>query len=235
MIKYINNSWHALKIAFTNEIAAISSKLGVDPYRVMEIFTLDKKLNISSKYHKPGFAYGGSCLTKDPEALKNMAFSKKLEVPIINNLSQSNQATIKYALDKIIRLKKKNIGFLGISFKYDGTSHDIRASPIITLINKLLERGYQKLFDKGYNISIYDPYLDERELNDFIPHYKDKFENNLKKVIEKSDILVIGPAYPEFKEIFKCVKKDQFVIDLNISIKEIGKKKPNYIDLYKKI
>ena len=91
MIKYVNNSYHALKVVFANEVGTICKQLNIDSHEVMRIFCMDKQLNISPYYFKPGFAYGGSCLPKDLKALKTMAHDLYVEAPVLNAIENSNQ------------------------------------------------------------------------------------------------------------------------------------------------
>ncbi len=234
LIKYVNNSWHALKIAFTNEVSSIASQKNIDPYELMELFCLDDKLNISKKYHKPGFAYGGSCLSKDNIALVNMAHRQGLRIPLIDAIEDSNSEHIERAIKKILQTKENNVGFLGISFKYDGSSGDPRGSPIIRLISGLIEAGYLRLFNKGYNIHIYDPYVNKDELESFLPHFKEKIEPDFEKFLKKSKVLVIGNELPELKHLPEKIREDQIVIDLLGVFEKNGPKKGKYMGVHRK-
>jgi len=95
IIKYVNNSWHANKVAFTNEIGYLCNSLGINPTEVMEVFKQDHKLNISEYYHKPGHAYGGHCLPKDLSVLQSRARAIGLTVPLIDSISKSNELQVK--------------------------------------------------------------------------------------------------------------------------------------------
>ncbi len=107
IIKYVNNSYHALKISFSNEIGNICKKLNIDSHKVMELFCKDTHLNISTNYFKPGFAYGGSCLPKDLKGLKTLAHDFYLNSPILESIELSNENQKRIAFDMIVKKGKK--------------------------------------------------------------------------------------------------------------------------------
>lgn len=156
MIKYVNNSWHALKIVFANEIGSICKKLKIDGQGVMDIFCQDKQLNLSPYYLSPGFAYGGSCLNDDTNALIKKAEGLKIKIPLINSIPKGNDEHIKRALSLIKKTHKKKIGFLGLCFKA-GTD-DQRNNPIFEIIEKLKS-------DPKYSIEVYDKNIEGLEIS----------------------------------------------------------------------
>ena len=152
LIKYVNNAFHALKIIFANEIGNICRKQGINSHELMDIFCMDKKLNISSYYLKPGFSYGGSCLPKDLKALRTIAHDFYLESPVLENIEKSNELQKNIVYDQILNFSKEKVSFLGLSFKA-GTD-DLRNSPIIDIIERLLGKGFDvKIFDKNVHLS----------------------------------------------------------------------------------
>jgi GDP-mannose 6-dehydrogenase len=140
IVKYTDNWWHALKVAFANEVGTLAKNIGVDGREAMAIFTLDKKLNLSAKYLLPGLAFGGSCLPKDLRALSHLARAHGLELPLLQAVIPSNEAHLARTLQLIRATGAKRVGFLGLTFK-PGTD-DVRESPAVELIAALLLEGF---------------------------------------------------------------------------------------------
>jgi GDP-mannose 6-dehydrogenase len=212
MIKYASNTWHALKVCFANEVGNLCKRLEIDSHDVMDIFCKDEKLNLSSYYMKPGFAFGGSCLPKDVRAMQYRAKEVDLDMPVIQAILGSNQLQIQHAIDLIADTGSKKIGLLGFSFKA-GTD-DLRESPIVILAEALLGKGYQlSIYDKNVSIARLVG-ANKDYINKQIPHLSSLLSESLDEVIEKSDVLVVGNGAPEFGEALKKTRPDQKIIDL---------------------
>lgn len=218
IMKYVNNTYHALKIVFGNEVGNICKGLGIDSHKVMEIFCKDKQLNISPYYFKPGFAYGGSCLPKDSKALRTLAHDLYVDAPVIMAIDQSNEIQKKNAIDIIESKGKRKIGILGLSFK-SGTD-DLRCSPIVDVAEALL--------GKGYEIHIYDKNVRVSQLTgtnaDFIaaklPHLHDIITDDLDAVCSECDVLVITNKEKEFSDV-PAKYPHKAIVDLVRQFKEI--------------
>jgi len=212
MIKYASNTWHALKVCFANEIGNLCKRLDIDSHDVMDIFCRDEKLNLSSYYMKPGFAFGGSCLPKDVRAMQYRAKEVDLEMPVIQAILGSNELQIRHAIDMVVETGRKRIGLLGFSFKA-GTD-DLRESPIVILAEALLGKGYSLcIYDR--NVSIARLVGANKEyINKQIPHLSSLLSDSIDEVIEKSEVIVVGNGSPEFAEALKRTRPDQVVIDL---------------------
>lgn len=141
MLKYADNTWHAVKVGFANEIGRFCKSYEIDSHDVMNLFIKDTKLNISPYYLKPGFAFGGSCLPKEVRAMQNLAADASVEMPIIDHVLRSNDAQIRDAERQILALMPRRVGFLGVTFK-PGTD-DLRESPILELMARLRDRGVE--------------------------------------------------------------------------------------------
>jgi len=212
MIKYTSNAWHAVKVVFANEIGNLCKRVGVDSHDVMDIFCKDEKLNLSSYYLKPGFAFGGSCLPKDVRALQYRAKELDVELPMLSSVLDSNQLQIHHALERIVDTGRKKVGLLGFSFKA-GTD-DLRESPLVILAEALLGKGFElRIYDRNVSIArlvgANKQYIEEQ-----IPHLSRHLCETLDEVIDRSEVIVIGNAAPEFSDAVTRCRPDQVVLDL---------------------
>jgi GDP-mannose 6-dehydrogenase len=211
MVKYVDNCWHALKIGFANEIGNLARCLNIDSHPLMDIFTQDRKLNISPAYLKPGFAFGGSCLPKDLRALSYKAKSLDLEMPILGSILRSNEQQIQQGLKLITDLDMKRIGVLGFSFKA-GTD-DLRESPMIEVIERLLGKGYDlRIYDRNVNMASLVGANRDFILN-HIPHISKLMVKDPESILEHAEVIVIGNNDPQFAEIAQRLKPEQHVVD----------------------
>lgn len=211
LMKYVCNSFHALKITFANEVGNICKKLEIDSHALMEIFCRDTKLNISKAYLKPGFAYGGSCLPKDLRALRTIAHDHYLPTPVLDNIERSNDLQKDLVCKRILDFGLEKVGFIGLAFK-PGTD-DLRESPIVDVIERLL--------GKGVAVSIFDPHVHVSQLTganrDYIlrkiPFIGKFITDDFEKVTGQSELIVVVNTddatgaklarLPEGKKIFE--------------------------------
>ena len=223
MLKYANNAFHALKIAFANEIGVLSKAQGIDGRKVMEMVCEDKQLNISPAYLRPGFAFGGSCLPKDLRALTYQARSNDLDLPLLSAIVPSNKMHMERGIQLVETVGNKKVGVLGLSFKA-GTD-DVRESPMIPLIETLVGRGY--------DLSVYDDKVDpnsliganKRFLEKELPHITSLMKKSIEEVIENTETIVLAHDFKRHPEIIKTLTDKHTVIDLEGNELE---KKENY-------
>lgn len=212
MVKYCDNSFHALKISFANEIGNICKKMKIDSHKVMDIFCQDRKLNIAPTYLKPGFAFGGSCLPKDLRALTYKARKMDLETPVLSSILPSNKAQINYVIDYLMDYKNVNIGFLGLSFK-EGTD-DLRESPIVEVIERMI--------GKGFHVGIHDSNVslsrligsNKEYITRGIPHISSLLYDDAEELIKDSGILVISSREDLYKNLIANYSGEKQILDL---------------------
>ncbi len=154
--KFVDNTFHALKTVFANEIGRVCAQLDISAAEVHRIFVSDTKLNISPYYLRPGGAFGGSCLPKDVRALQHISRIAGGYTHLIDSLVASNEAHKSFLFDYSTRglAHGARVLLLGIAFK--NKSDDLRESPNVDLARMLLTAGYQ--------LSIFDPHVEPQNL-----------------------------------------------------------------------
>ncbi len=192
--KYADNSFHALKIGFANELGAICGALGLDSHRVMDVFVADRKLNISPAYLKPGFAFGGSCLPKDLRGLVHAAHRVDVSVPILSHVLPSNEEHLKRSFELVVRTGKRKVGLFGLSFK-PGTD-DLRESPMVELAERLLGKGYDlKIHDANVSMSrllgANREYIEQR-----LPHLGQLLAADVDEVLAHAEVCLVATTDP---------------------------------------
>ena len=202
MIKYACNAFHAVKISFANEVGALSAKLNVDPREVMTTLCHDTRLNISTAYLKPGFAFGGSCLPKDLRALTYRSARLDVKLPFLESVLPANQAHLDRAIQDILDLSAQRLGVIGLAFKEN--TDDLRESPVVSLLEQLIGKGRQ--------VRVYDPHIRLDSIygsnRDFIltaiPHIGRLLESKVESVLEWADHVVL--AQPPSAELAQAIR-----------------------------
>ena len=212
MVKYVCNAFHALKVTFANEIGILAREIGVDSRQVMDIVCEDTKLNISPRYLKPGFAFGGSCLPKDVKALIHKARERDLDLPLLRSIIPSNRMQVDRAVAEVLKRGKKKVGILGLSFKA-GTD-DLRESPIVAVTEALIGKGFDiRIYDKSISLArlvgANKDYIEKE-----IPHIASLMADELGDVVDHAEVLLIGNSSPEFAKLAGLCRSGQVIIDL---------------------
>jgi GDP-mannose 6-dehydrogenase len=196
-VKYTDNAFHALKIAFANEAARVWAARGADPAHVLEIFASDHKLNASPAYLKPGYAFGGSCLPKDLRALTSAAREAHVRVPILDAVLPSNEVEVLRALEAVIATGERRVALLGLAFK-PGTD-DLRESPLLELAERLLGKGFAlSIHDPGVNLARIHG-SNRAFLEEHLPHISRLLAEDLDAAIDAADVVVIGHGDARFR------------------------------------
>jgi GDP-mannose 6-dehydrogenase len=229
MTKYADNAFHGLKIAFANELGAVSRALNLDSHRVMDVFLADRKLNVSPAYLRPGFAFGGSCLPKDLRGLVYAARRADVAVPLLSHVLPSNEEHLKRAFEFIAATGRRKIGLFGLSFK-PGTD-DLRESPLVELAERLLGKGYDlRIYDANVTLSrlmgANREYIEGR-----LPHLGELLSNSVSDVFAHAEVCVIGcrddavlAALPE--------QGERVIVDLvRLPDAELRRERPGYVGL----
>ncbi len=211
MLKTVENSWHATKVTFANEIGRISNSINIDANEVMELLIKDTKQNVSSLYMRPGFAFGGSCLPKDLRSLNQIAQRMGVSVPLLDGVFRSNLSHIETAVEEIQATGRKNIAVLGLAFKA-GTD-DLRESPIVSLVERLV--------GKGYKVGVHDFDVRKENLyganlktwNEF-EHLAEILTHDLTELMMRADVVVLAQHNRNYLSVLQSLGAEKQIIDL---------------------
>ena len=212
MVKYASNAFHAVKVAFANEIGAFCHDCGIDGVSVMKVFQQDRVLNASPAYLTPGYAFGGSCLPKDLRALVYAAKHRDTIVPLLSSVLPSNDVHLERVPNILAGLGRRRVALIGLSFK-SGTD-DLRESPLVRLAERLIGSGYPlRVVDP--DVSLAAVMGKNREyMERVIPHIEKMLTTDLAGAIREADVVIIGKRVPGVAEAAPCLREDHVVIDL---------------------
>ena len=223
-VKYVCNAFHALKVSFGNEIGDVCAALGVDAREVMRIFLMDRKLNISEAYLRPGFAFGGSCLPKDLRALLYAARQAELSLPLLSAILPSNEAQVRRAVDSVLQTRQRRVGVVGLSFK-PGTD-DLRESPMVGLVETLIGKGCDvRVLDRSVTIARLVG-ANRRFIRDEIPHIASLMCGSAPALLAHAQVIVIARAGEEASAVLADARPDQLVIDLTRGAVQVPARPP---------
>jgi GDP-mannose 6-dehydrogenase len=226
MTKYADNSFHALKIGFANELGAICQALGLDSHEVMDVFLSDTKLNVSPAYLRPGFAFGGSCLPKDLRGLVYAARRADVSVPILGHILSSNDTQIRRAVDAVIATGARKIGLFGLSFK--GGTDDLRESPLVELAERLIGKGYDlRIYDANVTVSRLLG-ANQEYIERMLPHLGELLSSSVDEVMEHAEVCVVGSRDADVMAALETAE-DRYILDLvRLPDAQARREKPGY-------
>lgn len=213
MVKYASNAYHALKVAFANEIGCLSKEMGVDGSEVMDIFCQDTALNISPRYLKPGFAFGGSCLPKDLRAMLHQARHADVSLPLLEAILPSNGMHLQRAIDMVLQEKQRQVGVVGLSFKPN--TDDLRESPVVALVEALSGKGLDvRIWDENVNLARITG-RNKAFIETTVPHIGALMRGSLEEVVDGSGVVVVSHKLADATERLKrLLRPEQVVVDL---------------------
>lgn len=194
-LKYACNAFHATKVSFANELGRLFRQCGVDSRKVMSLFCEDDRLNISTRYLRPGFAFGGSCLPKDLRSLLYLARMESMDLPLLAGVLATNQLSVDEVIDRVLDGDGRTVALLGLSFK--SGSDDLRESPYVELAETLL--------GKGYGIRIYDPVVNPSRLiganrihiESRLPHLRNILVETPEEALRAADVAIVSNPAPD--------------------------------------
>ncbi len=191
-VKYACNAFHATKVAFANEMGRVLRPLGIDSREVMQLFCEDTRLNISTTYLRPGFAFGGPCLPKDLRSLLHMGRAHSVDLPLLSGTLSSNEVVFSDVVSRVTSGPDMTVALLGLSFK--AASDDLRESPSVRLA--------ETLFGKGYTLRIHDPVVkpsqligtNKRFVETTLPHLQQLLADSPAEALEGAGTAIVSSS-----------------------------------------
>jgi UDPglucose 6-dehydrogenase len=193
IIKHASNAFLALKISFINAVANLAESVDADIQDIATGMGLDTR--IGSQFLRAGLGYGGSCFPKDVAAFHWVAQQRGVDFQLLDEIRKINETQKEIFFNKVLSalwtLRGKRLAALGLAFK--GDTDDIRDSPAIDVIKKLL--------GAGASITAYDPAAMERAKSVLPPGDKMRYAENLYDAAGNADAVLILTDWKEFANI----------------------------------
>ena len=193
IIKHASNAFLALKISFINAVANLAEAVDADIEDIAEGIGLDSR--IGSRFLRAGLGYGGSCFPKDVAAFHWVAQQKGINFELLQEIRKINETQRNIFFNKVLSalwtLRGKRLAALGLAFK--GDTDDIRDSPAIEVIKKLLEAGAI--------VTAYDPAAIERAKAVLPPSERMRYAGELYEAAKDADAVLILTDWKEFASI----------------------------------
>jgi GDP-mannose 6-dehydrogenase len=229
MVKYTDNTFHALKVAFANEIGRVCKKWNLDAQQVMAMVCEDRKLNISPAYLRPAFAFGGSCLPKDVRALVRQGEKSGASLPLLGEILRSNDAHILEVVETVRKHGATRIGIFGVTFKA-GTD-DLRESAAV--------RVAQRLADDGCDVLVHDPRVfvdkligaNKHFVETQIPALAGMMRSTGEELLEKSELIIVVAPDFDWPRAARTLRDNQTLIDVDGGGKAVMKGDPRYVGI----
>jgi GDP-mannose 6-dehydrogenase len=215
LLKPVCNAFHALKVAFANEVGSLCSSLGINGQALMRLVAADRKLNISPAYLRPGLPFGGSCLPKDLRMVVQLADSEKMKVPLLRGVLASNETHKERLLDALPVNGYRRLGLEGLAFK-PGTD-DLRDSPLVPLAYRLISKGYEvKIFDPAMaalrRMGMRHYYLEQHH-----PLLANHLVESAEELLGHAELLVLTQERGELRTKVRQLANPPHIVDLTVT------------------
>lgn len=190
VLKLVNNAWHALKVAFANEVARTTLPIGVDPFAVMRLLCADTRLNTSAAYLRPGLPFGGACLVKDVASIQTHARRHAVDAPLLGSILRSNDAHLAYLVSAVLKHAPKTAAIVGVGFKPGAA--DVRDSAPVRMVHALLDAGVHVTVADGAVLDARVPPLGLDALRAALGDPRAQAAPTVGHAIAGADVIVVG-------------------------------------------